>query len=297
MTTLYRAGGLLRMKIAVTTDSSSGISPSEAEEAGISVIPIPIVIDGESFYEGADFTAEQLYAALDSGKRVSTSQPSPQSVAECWDGLLAKGYEIVHLPIARELSSSYDTACALAKGREGKVTVVDNHRISIPLREAVFKAKEMAEGGRSAAEIRTELEACGRKYGIYITVDTLEHLRRGGRISFFTAMAGSLLNIKPVLNIRDGKIEPVSRRHGLRKGIAAMFEYLKKYFAEHFSGEDTDRMTLGVAGTALPGTLIGELKEKLLAAFPSGKVYYNELPACVGCHTGTGAVGIGCCFD
>ena len=286
------------MKIAITTDSSSGILPDEAKQLGIAVIPIPVLIEGDCYFEGVDLSVKQLYAALGEGKRVSTSQPAPFSVQKCWKNLIHEGYEhIIHIPIAKELSSSYDTALTAARGMDGRVTVVNNHRLSIPLREAALHAKRMADEGSDVKQIVNRLESFGTCYGIFITVNTLDYLGRSGRIGRVAASVGNMLNIKPVVEIEEGSLAVIARPRGFHKAISEMFERLKILYDKEFSALDTKIMTLGVAGTALDQAIIDELQERLLQEYPCKKIYYNELPACVGCHIGPGAVGIGFCFD
>ena len=286
------------MATAIVTDGSSGMSPAEGEELGITVIPIPILIDGRPFTEGEDgFCARSLYAALRAGKRAGTSQPSPLAVRQCWEGLLSRGYDhVIHMPIARRLSSSYDMACALAADMGGRVSVVDDGRISIALREAALKAKRMADGGCPPEEIVARLNAMGGKCRIFVAVGTLEYLARGGRIGAVTATLGNILNIKPVVQIVEGRLTVVSRQRGTIKSREDIFARLRAEFAA-FSSLDRADMTMGVAGTDLPESEREALMARLLREFPCKKVYYNELPACVACHVGPGAAGIGFCFD
>lgn len=286
------------MKIAITTDSSSGISSEEAEAFNITVIPIPVIIENQTFYEGIDITVEQIYNALEQGKKVGTSQPTPYMLTSSWEKLLSKGYErIIHIPIARELSSSYDTACVQAQQLQGKVFVVNNHRISIPLREATLKAKELSKKAFTAEEIKNYLESVGNYYRIYLAVDTLEYLCRSGRIHVLTATVGNLLNIKPMLSIEDGSLHFVSRQRGMLKAKKTMLDNLQNEFYLRFANSSVENMTLGIAGTDISDSIVTELKERLSSLFQCKKIYYNELPACVGCHVGRGAIGIGFCFD
>ena len=206
------------MNIAVTTDSSSGILAVEAEKMGVGFLPIPIIIDGETYYEGVNITPADVYAALESDKRITTSQPSPLALRDLRDGLLDTGCEkILHLPITSALSSSYATAAALSKEYDGRVRVVNNNRISVPLREAVKSALRMVKKGMNADEIADRLERDGENYSVYITVDTLEYLQKSGRISAFTAQIGKLFGIKPVLSIRKGVISLYSKQRGMKK--------------------------------------------------------------------------------
>lgn len=286
------------MNIAVTTDSSSGILAVEAEKMEVGFLPIPIIIDGETYYEGVNITPADVYAALESDKRITTSQPSPQSLRDLWDGLLDTGCEkILHLPITSALSSSYATAAALSKEYDGRVRVVNNNRISVPLREAVKSALRMVKNGMNADEIADRLERDGENYSVYITVDTLEYLQKSGRISAFTAQMGKLFGIKPVLSIRKGVISLYSKQRGMKKSKKEMFRSLAADVKTRFAGLDKNRMTVCVAGTCVDKKEIAEIKDTLSEMFPGRPVCYDELPACIGCHTGGGAVGIGVCFD
>ena len=195
------------MKTAVMTDTNSGIMKAEADSMGIFLIPMPVIIDDETHYEGIDLTEDSFYGSLIGGQNVSTSQPSPGDLMDLWDDILEQGYdEIIHIPMSSGLSASCSTAISLSDDYDGKVQVADNHRISVTQRESVMHAKKLAEAGKSAKEIKEVLEAEAYNSSIYIAVDTLEFLKKGGRVTAAGAALGSVLNIKPILTIQGGKL-------------------------------------------------------------------------------------------
>ena len=217
------------MKIAILTDTNSGISSTEAEELGIFLIPMPVIIDDETFYEGQNITEEAFYQALASDKKVTTSQPSPADVLDYWDSLLQKGFdEVVYIPMSSGLSSSCQTAIMLADDYDGKVVVVNNQRISVTMRQSVLDAMELAEAGKSAAEIQTILEEQKMESSIYIMLNTLTYLKRGGRITPAAAALGTLLKIKPVLQIQGDKLDAFAKARTVKQGKNIMIEAMKK---------------------------------------------------------------------
>lgn len=189
-------------KIAIVSDSNSGITSKEAEAAGVHILPMPFFINGETFYEGVDLTQEQFYEKLKSGCDISTSMPSVGNVTDLWDELLGSYEEIVHIPMSSGLSSSCETAYMLAQEYEGKVQVVNNQRISVTQKQSVYDAKALAEKGKGAEEIKNILERDKFESTIYIMVDTLAYLKKGGRITPAAAALGTLLKLKPVLQIQ-----------------------------------------------------------------------------------------------
>ena len=196
------------MKTAVMTDTNSGIMKAEADSMGIFLIPMPVIINDETHYEGIDLTETSFYESLTGGKNVSTSQPSPGDLMDLWDDIFEQGYdEIIHIPMSSGLSASCSSAISLSADYEGKVQVADNHRISVTQRESVMHAKKLAEAGKSAKEIKEILEAEAYNSSIYIAVDTLEFLKKGGRVTAAGAALGSVLNIKPILTIQGGKLD------------------------------------------------------------------------------------------
>lgn len=280
------------MKTAVMTDSNSGISKIEAEKLGIFSLPMPVIINGETCYEGVDLTQEMFYESLKGGKDVSTSQPSPGEVMGMWDEILTGGYdEIVHIPMSSGLSNSCESAISLAAEYDGKVQVVDNHRISVTLRESVLEARELAESGLSAREIKKELEERAYDSVIYIAVDTLEFLKKGGRVTPAAAALGAVLNIKPVLTIQGERLDAFAKVRGMKKGKHRMLEALKNDLATRFQGVDMSRVVIGGAGAGLSAEEEKEWTDTLKETFPQAMVYYNPLSFSIGSHTGPGAVG------
>ncbi len=240
------------MKTAVMTDSNSGITQNEARELGIFSLPMPVIIDGETCYEGIDLTQEMFYASLTGGKEVTTSQPSPGEVIGMWDKILKEGYdEIVHIPMSSGLSNSYESAAGLAADYNGRIQVADNHRISVTLRESVLEAKELADRGLSAGEIKEELERRAYESSIYITVDTLEFLKKGGRITPTAAALGAVLNIKPVLTIQGERLDAFAKVRGMKKGKHKMLEAVRHDLDTRFQNTEMSRIVIGAAGSGL----------------------------------------------
>jgi len=280
------------MKTAIMTDSNSGISKKEAEKLGVFSLPMPVIIDGVACYEGVDLTQEIFYESLTGGKDVSTSQPSPGEVMGMWDEILAKGYdEIVHIPMSSGLSNSCGSAIGLAADYDGKVVVVDNHRISVTLRESVLEARDLVGEGLSAREIKKELEARAYESVIYIAVDTLEFLKKGGRVTPAAAALGAVLNIKPVLTIKGERLDAFAKVRGMKKGKHKMLEALKHDLQTQFRGVDMSRVVIAGAGAGLSAEEEREWTDTLRETFPQAAVYYNPLSFSIGSHTGPGAVG------
>lgn len=280
------------MKTAVMTDSNSGITQNEARELGIFSLPMPVIIDGETCYEGIDLTQEMFYASLTGGKEVTTSQPSPGEVIGMWDKILKEGYdEIVHIPMSSGLSNSYESAAGLAADYNGRIQVADNHRISVTLRESVLEAKELADRGLSAGEIKEELERRAYESSIYITVDTLEFLKKGGRITPTAAALGAVLNIKPVLTIQGERLDAFAKVRGMKKGKHKMLEAVRHDLDTRFQDIEMSRIVIGAAGSGLDENEEREWTDMLKEAFPEATVYYNPLSFSIGSHTGPGALG------
>lgn len=224
-------------KIAIVTDSNSGIVQAEAKELGIYVIPMPFMIDGKDYLEEINLTQEEFYQKLTEGADISTSMPSPGSVTDLWDELLKEYDEIVYIPMSSGLSSSCQTAIMLADDYDGKVVVVNNQRISVTMRQSVLDAMELAEAGKSAAEIQTILEEQKMESSIYIMLNTLTYLKRGGRITPAAAALGTLLKIKPVLQIQGDKLDAFAKARTVKQGKNIMIEAMKKDFRERFHDE------------------------------------------------------------
>ena len=281
------------MKIAVLTDTNSGITVEEGIKYGISVLSMPVLIDERCYLEGVDIEIEQLYEAMKKECRMSTSQPSPGSVMEMWNSLLREGYDqIVHIPMTSGLSGSCHNAKLLAENFQGKVYVADNHRISVTQRESVLEAKRMADAGYSAEEIRDYLEASAFQSSIYLTVSSLDYLKRGGRLSSTSAMLGTVLNVKPILSIQGEKIDAFSKCRGMKTCEKKMIEALKNDIAERFSDISAGNLRVAAAGTLQDPEDVASWLHAVRDAFPDIPVYYSPLPCSIACHVGPDCRGI-----
>ena len=279
--------------IRIVTDSNSGITQSEAEKLGISVIPMPFLIDGEEYFEDINLTQEQFYEHLRGDAAVSTSQPSVASVTELWDRLLKEGCEIVHIPMSSGLSESCHTAQTLAKEYGGRVHVVDNQRISVTQKQSVFDAMKLAEQGKSAAQIAEYLTATKRDSSIYIALDTLKYLKKGGRLTPAAALVGSILRIKPVLQIQGEKLDAFRKVHSLRQAKQEMVAAIRNDLATRFAQFRKDgEMTISVAHT--DNYAEAEIfRKELEELFPDVPVTYTDpLSLSVSCHIGPGALAV-----
>ena len=286
------------MKTAILTDTNSGISAEEARTLGIYVMPMPVIIDDETFYEGQNLTEEQFYEALTSDRKVTTSQPSPGDLLDKWDSLLADGFEqIVYIPMSSGLSNSCHAASGFAADYDGRVHVADNHRISVTLRESVLMAKRLADLGKTGAEIKDALEKDAFRSTIYISVNTLDYLKKGGRITAAAAMLGTVLNIKPILTIQGEKLDSFSKARSMKKCESRMIEAIQSDLEKRFPDVALNQVHIGAAGAGLTMEEQKEWVNALKQAFPEADVYYNPLSASIGCHTGPGAVGVGVSFD
>lgn len=281
------------MKIAIVTDTNSGISNDEAKSRGIYLLPMPVIMDGTCYLERKDINTEQLYEAMERDCSISTSQPSPESVTKLWNTLLGQGYdEIVHIPMTSGLSGSCQTALMLAEDYEGKVFVVDNHRISVTQRESVLEAKRMADAGSSAGEIKKVLEENALMASIYLTVESLKYLQKGGRLSPSAAMLGTILNIKPILSIQGEQIDAFAKVRGMKKCESKMIEAIQNDIASRFADVEPEKIRLNVAGTLQHEEDIKRWKDSVAQAFPMCQVEYFPLPCSIAVHVGPGCLGI-----
>ena len=282
------------MKIAIVTDTNSGITAEEAKKEGIFLLPMPVVIDEKSYFEGVDIQPEQLLELMEKDCRVSTSQPSPDSIMKLWDSVLEQGYEtIVHIPMSSSLSGSCQTAIMLAEEYDGKVTVIDNHRISVTQRESVLEATRMAAGGCSVKEIKEYLDATAFQASIYVTVESLKYLQRGGRLSPSAAVLGTILNIKPILSIQGEQLDAFAKVRGLKKCEQKMIEAIQHDIAERFANVAPEKLKIYTAGTFLLSEDIEHWKNMVQEAFPHVQVNYEPLPCSISVHVGPGCFGIG----
>lgn len=282
------------MKIAIITDTNSSISQEEANRLGIFLVAMPLIIDDEVCCEGNDFTQEEFYENVLGKKTLSTSQPSPADVLSLWDKLLSDGYdEILHIPMSSGLSNTCQTAIMLSQDYEGKVFVVDNHRISLTLRESVLEAIQLANNGLSALEIQKHLEAHSHDSSIYIAVDTLEFLKKGGRITATAATLGAVLNIKPILTIQGEKLDAFTKVRGMKKCRSVMIDAIKQDLTTRFANVDSKQIRIATAGAGLTEEEADVWRTAVADAFPDHDVIYAKLPLSIVCHTGPGALGIG----
>ena len=275
-------------KIAVATDSNSGITQAQAKELGISVLPMPFYINDALFFEDVTLSQEQFYRKLEEGADVKTTQPAPGDVIEFWEKLLQDHDEIVYIPMSSGLSSSCETAKMLSGDYDGRVQVVDNQHISVTLRQSVLDAMAMAANGRSAAEIRQILEDTRFDSDIYITVDTLKYLKKGGRLTPAAAAIGTVLNLKPVLRIKGEKLDAFSKTRGWKAAKKTMIDAVNTVLARDFPGCTLDDVHIAAAFT---GDRAGaqEWLEELQQAFPNNDIHMDPLSLSVACHIGPGA--------
>ena len=282
------------MKTAVMTDSNSGITKEEADRLGIFLLPMPVIIDEQTYYEGINLEQRFFYESLIEGHDVSTSQPSPGDVMDMWKQILSKGYdEIIHIPMSSGLSSSCATAIGLAEDFQGKVQVADNHRISVTMRIAVMEALHMANEGRSAREIREDLEKRAYDSSIFLAVDDLKYLKKGGRITPAAAALGTVFHIKPVLTIQGEKLDAFAKTRGMKKAKAIILKPLKEDLEKRCPGIDPKYVRIGAAGSGLSLEESREWQAMLQEMFPDVQVYYDHLSFSVGSHTGPGVYGMG----
>ncbi len=280
-------------KVAIMTDSNSGITQAEAKEMGITVIPMPFYIDEKMFYEDIDLTQEQFYEKLRSDCEIKTSMPLVGNVTDTWDEVLKEYDEIVYIPMSSGLSSSCSTAIMLAEDYDGRVEVIDNQRISVTQRQSVLDAMELAAAGKSAAEIKQILMDAKFDSSIYIMLDTLYYLKKGGRITPAAAALGTLLKLKPVLQIQGEKLDAFAKARTSKQGKNIMIETMKKDFAERFHDADGKNMHLEIAYT-YDREAAEAFKAEVQEAFPDNEIVMNPLSLSVSCHIGPGALAIAC---
>lgn len=281
-------------KIAIVTDSNSGITQAQAKDMGISVLPMPFMINDETFYEDITLTQEEFYEKLASGANVVTSQPTPESVMNLWDELLKEYDEIVHIPMSSGLSGSCQSAIMLAEDYEGKVQVVNNQRISITQRQSTLDAIALVERGMNAAEIKDFLEKDKFNSSIYIMLDTLYYLKKGGRITPAAAALGTLLKLKPVLQIQGEKLDAFAKARTVSQGKTTMINAIRNDMNNRFGGATPDNIWLEMAYT-YDLDAANQFKSEVEAAFPGFDVHMDPLSLSVACHIGPGSMAVACC--
>lgn len=281
------------MKVAVMTDTNSGITVEEGKKLGIFVLPMPVIIDEKNYLEGVNITSRKLFSAMRQGLAVSTSQPSPMALSEMWDKILSQGYdEIVYIPMTSGLSSSCHTAMQFAEEYHGCVQVADNHRISLPQKLSVLDAKHLAETGMPAVEIRRKLEENGLNSMIYIAVDTLEYLKKSGRVTSAGAAIATVMNIKPILSIQGDKLDAFAKVRGIQQCQKKMIEALKHDCQTRFSVFPKEKLAIGTAGSFENAAEERAWQNQVQEAFPEFDVAYLPLSCSISSHTGWNARGL-----
>lgn len=281
-------------KIAIVTDSNSGITQDEGRKLGISVLPMPFYINEVMYLEGVTLSQEEFYERLKKDEPISTSQPNPGEVCGLWDTLLKEYNEIVHIPMSSGLSASCETAMGLARDYDGKVQVVDNQRISVTQKQSVMDALTLVQAGKSAAEIREILEAERRESSIYITLETLKYLKKGGRITPAAAAIGTVLNLKPVLQIQGDKLDAYSKVRGKKQAKRVMLKAMKEDFDSRFAEyAKRGEMCLEMAYTGNQEEA-EEFKKEVQEMFSDYEIQMDPLSLSVACHIGYGALAVAC---
>lgn len=275
-------------KVAISTDSNSGITQEEASKLGVFVIPMPFTINGKDYFEDINLTQDQFYDFLASDADVSTSQPSVAAVQDLWDDILKEYDEIVYIPMSSGLSGSCDTAQMLSQDYDGRVEVVDNQRISVTQKQSVIDAKKLADNGFSAKEIKEILLRDKMKSGIYIMVDTMKYLKKGGRVTPAAAVVATVLGIKPVLQIQGGKLDAFAKVRGVRQAHKVMLDALKKDMETRVIPENAE---IAVAHTKNPEEA-EKIKEEILSLYPGREVIVDALSLSVSCHIGPGSLAV-----
>ena len=277
--------------IGIVTDSNSGITSKEANEWGVTVIPMPFYINGELYYEGLTLNQKEFYKFLDDNADVNTSQPSPGDVMKTWDEVLKEKEYIIYIPMSSSLSGTYETAVMLAEEYEGKVFVVNNRRISVTQLQSVKDAINLVKKGKSAKEIKEILEDRQYQASIYIVPDTLDYLKKGGRLTPAVASFAKVLNIKPVLQIQGEKLDAFKKVRGMKQAKRAMKEAIADDIKNRFASNSNMRIYAAYTGSEEVGI---EWKGELEEAFPNYDIQIYPLSLSVSCHIGPGAIGIAC---
>ena len=276
-------------KVAIVSDTNCGITLEEAKKLGIYLITMPFFVDGEEYFEYKTMNHQMFFEKLRAGAEVSTSMPSPADLIDTWENLLDEYDEVVHIPMSSGLSGSCHTAAGFAEEFDGKVQVVDNKRISVIMKQAVLEAKYMADQGMSGAEIKEYLEKDGLNSAVYVAVDTLEYLKKSGRVTPAAAAIGSVLNIKPVLQIQGGKLDAYKKVRGMKQATKAMFEGIRAEMETRFAGKEIVIRAAYSGDDAVRDSWASAIKEE----FPNMEIVMDKLPISICCHTGEGAMGIG----
>ena len=277
-------------RIAIVTDSNSGITQAEGKKLGVYVLPMPFDIDGQPYFEDINLTQEQFYEKLTGDADACPARPRCRCSAR--DLLKNKGYdEIVHIPMSSGLSSSCATAMMLAQDYDGKVQVVDNQRISVTMKLSVLDAMKMTEDGFSAAEIKRILEEQKFNSSIYIMVDTLKYLKKGGRITPAAAALGTLLRLKPVLQIQGEKLDAFAKARTVKQAKRIMLDAIHKDIETRMGGE-VNMDNLHIAAAYTPGEGVEQWLEEIRREFPDKEIIVDPLSLSISCHIGPGALAV-----
>lgn len=280
-------------KVAVVSDSNSGITQAQAKELGITILPMPFFVEDETYYEDINFSQAEFYEMLKGNHNISTSMPLVGNVTDTWDELLKEYDEIVHIPMSSGLSGSCETAMMLAEDYDGRVQVVNNQRISVTQRQSVLDAMALAKQGFDAAKIKEILEREKFESSIYIMVDTLYYLKKGGRITPAAAALGTLLKLKPVLQIQGEKLDAFAKARTVKQAKNIMIEAMKNDFANRFCDPEGKQINLEIAYT-YDLEAANAFREEVQAAFGGMDIHMDPLSLSVSCHIGPGALAVAC---
>ena len=280
-------------RVAIVSDSNSGITQSQAAELGVTILPMPFFVGEQTYYEDIDLTQEEFYQMLSDKADISTSMPVVGSVTDTWDELLKNYDELVHIPMSSGLSGSCETAMMLSRDYDGRVQVVNNQRISVTQRQSVLDAMALADEGKSAAEIREILEREKMQSSIYIMVDTLYYLKKGGRITPAAAALGTLLKLKPVLQIQGEKLDAFAKARTVKQAKSLMIEAMRNDFDNRFKDPNGEHMYLQIAYT-YDRDAAEQFKQEVQEAFPGMDIHVDPLSLSVSCHIGPGSLALAC---
>ena len=282
------------MKTAIVTDTNSGLSQAAADELGVYLIPMPFTIDGQLYFEGHDLTHPMFFEKMRQGAHISTSQPAPYDITSLWDRLLETHDTVLHFPMSAGLSGSCQIAKGLAQEYDGRVLVVDDRRISVTLEQSVRNARTLLDQGRSPAEVRETLEAERRDCIVYLAVNTLEYLKKSGRVTTAAAAMAAVLHIKPILLIQEGKLDAYRKVRGMAHAQKDLIDALRQDLATRFAGMKMKVFSGYSGGDPSVGTA---WQKQVQAAFPEWEVGLISLPLSICCHTGEGALGVACVLE
>ncbi|MCR5144173.1 MAG: DegV family protein [Lachnospiraceae bacterium] len=280
-------------KVAIMTDSNCGITQAESNDLGVYVLPMPFYFDEKLYYEDIDLSQDDFYEKLANSNEITTSMPLVGDLIDKWEELLEEYDEILYIPMSSGLSSSCETAYMLSQDYDGKVVVVDAQRISVTMKLSVLEAKKLAEQGKSAAEIKELIEASKMDSFIYITVDTLEYLKKGGRLTPAVAAIGSLLKIKPVLQIRGEKLDKFAMARTTKQAKQTMLDAIEKNINEDLNDPTGENTVISIAHTNNLEAA-NEFKQEVLNRWPDREVWVDPLSLSVSCHIGPGSLAVTC---